>query len=148
MIKRICKRCGKEFLAKPYHVKKWGAIYCSRDCSNKSTALREEKSPHWKGDNVGYCGIHDWLKTHYGLAKKCEQCGSKKNVQWAKIKGVPYKRRRENFWQLCTKCHLDYDGTMVKKGWNKGMPWAKTIREKISIGTKLGMKKVGYNVKL
>ena len=149
MIQRICKRCGKEFLAHSSRVKKWGALYCSRDCSNKSTALRGENSPHWKGDNVGYCGIHDWLKTQYGLAEKCEQCGSSKNVQWAKMKDVPYMRRRENFWQLCQQCHLDYDGTSVgsRPTWNKGKAWSKTTREKISVGTKIGMAKVGYNIK-
>ncbi len=150
MVERKCKRCNKIFYAKPYHVKKWGALYCSRDCSNKSTALRGEKSPHWVGDKVGYCGIHDWIKTNYGLAQKCEQCGSDKNVHWAKLKGKEYERKRENFWQLCSKCHMDYDDTSIgnRPTWNKGKSWPKTLREKISIRTKLGMKKVGYNVKL
>ena len=147
MIPRVCKRCGREFLAHPSRIKKWGAIYCSRDCANKSTALRGEKSPHWVRDKVGYCGVHDWLKTNYGLAEKCEKCGSKNRVQWAKLKDKEYQRKRENFWQLCQHCHLDYDGTSIgsRPTWNKGKPWAKTIRERISIGTKIGMKKAGYD---
>lgn len=146
MIKRICKRCKKVFFAYPSRIKKWGAIYCSRDCSNKSTALKGEKSPHWVGDKVGYCGIHDWLKTNFGKAKQCEMCGSRKRVQWAKLVNKEYERKRENYWQLCYKCHLDYDGTSIgnRPTWNKGKKWSKTMREKISIGTKLGMKKVGY----
>ena len=147
MVKRICKRCNKEFGAFPSRVKKCGALYCSRDCSNKSTALRGEKSPHWVGDKVGYYGIHDWLYTNFGKATKCEECGSKKRVQWAKMKDKEYERRRESFWQLCYKCHMEYDGTSIKnqKVWNKGKKWSEEMKEKISIGTKIGMSKLKRN---
>lgn len=140
MIKRTCQRCSKTFHIFPSRLK-WGALYCSRDCSNKSTSLKGEKSPHWIGDKVGYYGIHDWLYTNFGKAKKCEKCGSQKRVQWAKLENKEYERKRENFWQLCSKCHIVYDDTIVKGGWNKGMKWSKEIKERISEGTKIGMNK-------
>lgn len=142
---RNCQKCGKEVWFNRARILNGGGKYCSRICSNKSTGLKGEKSPHWKGDSVGYCGIHDWLQLHFGKADKCEQCGSIKRVQWAKIKGKEYKRKRENFWQLCSSCHIVYDDTIVKGGWNKGKKWSKEIRKNISRGTKIGMAKLKQN---
>ena len=86
----------------------------------KFPQFSEENSIHWKGDNITYETIHWWLKKNYGKATNCEQCGSTKNVQWAKLKGKEYERKRENFWMLCAKCHIIYDNT-GRAGWNKGL---------------------------
>ena len=66
----------------------------------------------WKGDEVGYYGIHSWIKRTYGSPKLCEEplCdGISRIYEWAKVKGKPYVRKRENFIQLCHKCHANYD---------------------------------------
>jgi len=68
----------------------------------------------WKGDNVGYDGMHHWLKTTFGKADKCENpdCkGKSKTFEWSLLKGKKYERRRENFWQLCVICHRIYDNS-------------------------------------
>jgi len=66
----------------------------------------------WKGDNVGYYGIHDWLNFYFHK-DKCEFCNSKNNLQWANKDGK-YRRIREDYFILCSKCHKKYD-------WNKSI---------------------------
>lgn len=85
------------------------------------THLKESKNPNWKGDNVGYTALHDWLRKNYGKASKCEHCKTlnAKRYEWALIKGKKYQRKRENFIELCPKCHAKYDNK-VPAGWNKG----------------------------
>lgn len=109
---RNCLRCGKEVWFVQSRLLNGGGKYCSRSCSNKSTAKRGVESHNYK-EKVGYYGVHSWLYTHYGKASECEQCGSTTRVQWAKLKGKPYERVRENFWQLCCLCHIEYDGTSI-----------------------------------
>ena len=72
-----------------------------------------EKSGKWKGNKVGYWGIHDWLQKEFGKANKCENpnCFKKSRVfNWAKLENKLYERRRENFIMLCRSCHAKYDG--------------------------------------
>lgn len=69
-----------------------------------------ERSGHWKGDNVGYDGVHDWLDTYFNK-KECEFCGALERLQWANKDGK-YRRIREDYFVLCVKCHKKYD-------WNK-----------------------------
>ena len=89
---------------------------------------------NYRGDNIKYAGIHTWLIKTFGRAPTCEMCnkiGFKNNnkwgICWALKKGCEYKRRRENFFGLCSKCHRAYDDTEV---------W----RRNISLG-KLGKKR-------
>jgi hypothetical protein len=123
---KTCLKCGKS-------LNRWAKKFCSKICQGK--AQKGENSPHWKGDDIGYWGIHDWLYTNYGSADKCENkncLGTASNkFQWAKLHSKPYERRRENFIMLCIRCHVLYDET-VPCGWNKGIPHTKEIREKIS----------------
>lgn len=82
-----------------------------------------ENNPNYRGDDVGYIGIHRWLIKTFGHAKKCKKCGlvgsrvnNKWTVHYAKKEGKDYQRKRENFTELCTKCHTEYDD-IIKKGW-------------------------------
>ena|SRR3990167_10318964 len=142
---RKCLRCNKECWFNRARILNGGGRYCSQNCSNKSTQKKGKENQNWKGDKVGYFGIHDWLQLNFGKANKCEQCGSIKKIQWAKLKGKEYERKRENFWQLCSKCHIIYDDTIIKGGWNKGIKWSKAVRKRISQGTKIGMAKLKQN---
>ena len=112
----------------------------------------------WKGDKVGYQGIHQWLNHIFGYPSKCEKCNkigsrSKNNrwtINWAKLKRKKYKRKRENFWALCKSCHTSYDikkdtgkkislSNLGKKVWNKcktGIYSKKTLK-------KMSMAKLG-----
>jgi hypothetical protein len=69
-------------------------------------------NPHWKGENVGYSGIHNWLVKNFGKANICENSLCKKESKsfgWAKLKECNYERNRKNFIMLCYQCHTLYD---------------------------------------
>lgn len=87
----------------------------------KKGQFLREKHPFWKGDNVGYYALHVWVKKELGKAKKCEECKSELNVQWAN-KSRKYLRNINDWFQLCIKCHNKYDkghwGAMKRK-WSK-----------------------------
>ena len=73
-----------------------------------------EKNASWKGDNVGLCALHKWLRNTFGKANQCESpgcSGVSTYYNWAKIKGKEYLRRRDNFMMLCRSCHTKYDMT-------------------------------------
>ena len=67
---------------------------------------------------ITYNSLHWWLRKYYGSAIKCEhpECLKKSQFfQWALIKGKTLDRKRENFWQLCRKCHFEYDLKIYQK---------------------------------
>ena len=92
-----------------------------------------KNNPNWKGKNISQRGIHGWLIRVYGQPNKCEKCGlvGKDNINWAKKRGKKYERKKNNFWRLCDKCHMNYDDVGKKSGLklkgkigaNKGKHW-------------------------
>lgn len=79
------------------------------------SAISLEKHWAWKGNDVGYFGLHRWLYKHLGQPEYCEHCGKigeKRNgvwnIQWANLSGY-YKRERTDWLWLCAKCHSAYD---------------------------------------
>jgi hypothetical protein len=81
-----------------------------------------DDNPSWKGDNVKYCSLHQWLVRKKGKPSKCEHCGTTdiRRYQWANI-DHKYRRNVDDFIRLCIPCHKKYDyGTgLAKKGGNK-----------------------------
>lgn len=70
-----------------------------------------EKHHLWKGNRVGYVGLHNWVKRQYRSLKKkkiCEKCNSRKNVQFANRSGK-YRRNIADWLTLCVKCHNKFD---------------------------------------
>lgn len=74
------------------------------------TKTTGEKNYGWKGDKVGYTGLHQWVRRNLGKPLKCEHCGTTeaKKFEWANKSGE-YKRTLEDWLRLCTKCHRRYD---------------------------------------
>ena len=70
--------------------------------------IQNENHPLWKGDKASQKAIHSWIKRKYGKAKVCEICGSNKNIGWAN-KYHTYKRKIEDWMQVCLSCHRKYD---------------------------------------
>lgn len=66
-------------------------------------------------DKREYDKIHAWLRYNYGKPPKCFMCGKlghknkRWNIQYALLKGKPYKKIIENFIPLCASCHEKYD---------------------------------------
>lgn len=107
-----CTFCNKEHYVKLCMLKKGWGKFCSLRCARNGGKKTGENHHKWKGNDVGIDGIHQWLKKYYGKANRCESINClklSKIFQWALLKGKEYERKRENFWQLCIKCHLLYD---------------------------------------
>lgn len=66
---------------------------------------------NWKGDKVGYFGVHHWVEKQKGKPKICEHCGAirkDKRFHWANKKH-DYKRNLDDYISLCASCHKKYD---------------------------------------
>jgi hypothetical protein len=75
----------------------------------------QSKNPMWKGDEVGYDALHDWVKRHRGKPERCQFCGEENaSIQWANKSGK-YKRKLEDWLELCIKCHVNYDENWKKR---------------------------------
>lgn len=67
--------------------------------------------PNWKGNNASYNIIHEWIRKHWGVADHCEVCGNTNisaRYEWHN-KDRKYKRIREDWIQVCYKCHRKLD---------------------------------------
>jgi len=73
-----------------------------------SKRMRGKKNPMWKGDDVGYCSLHEWIKNHKQKPEFCEECKKKKPYDLANISGK-YKRDVNDFRWLCRSCHMKFD---------------------------------------
>ena len=76
----------------------------------------------WKGNNVGYGGVHTWIRKKYGKAKYCKnnKCLNKSIIyEWANISGK-YKRNKKDYFQLCRSCHRRFDMGSLKMEVIKG----------------------------
>ncbi|MEK9208255.1 MAG: hypothetical protein AAB922_07235 [Patescibacteria group bacterium] len=74
--------------------------------------IADELHPLWKGDNVGYRGLHYWVQRNLGKPDTCEDCGknglSGRKIHWANI-SKKYKRDKKDWKRLCVKCHKNFD---------------------------------------
>lgn len=70
--------------------------------------LHDEQIGTWKGGEVGYQALHDWVRVRRGKASVCSECESTKRVQWAN-KSHEYKRDINDWLELCQRCHARYD---------------------------------------
>lgn len=62
----------------------------------------------WRGDDVGYKGLHLWVKSEKGkAAAPCSNCGCTDSWRyvWANISGE-YKRDTADYRSLCHRCNL------------------------------------------
>ena len=68
-----------------------------------------------KSHSKKYHQVHYWIHSKYGTASKCEnpQCEKlhTKRYEWSLKKGYACESKRDNFWQLCGRCHRKYDFT-------------------------------------
>lgn len=67
-----------------------------------------KNNPKWKGNDVGYLGLHAWINRQLGKPKVCEHCGAAKNLHWANVDHT-YRRNLDDWISLCVSCHKKYD---------------------------------------
>ena len=82
-----------------------------------------ENNAMWLGNDVGYRGVHSWIKKNSGKAEKCENrekkflpfCCSEKsnNFDWAN-RSRKYKRDIRDWVQLCRSCHFKADRNNIE----------------------------------
>jgi len=105
---RKCIICKKEYVTYPNSNKK----YCGYKCYSKILLNTGESHFNWKGNNVGYHGIHHWVMNNLGKPTKCEHCGKEgltgKKIHWANTNHL-YKRNLTGWIRLCASCHRKYD---------------------------------------
>lgn len=77
--------------------------------SKNHADVSNEKHPRWKGNDVGYKCLHDWVKRNKKKVEYCELCGEKKKLNLSNISGK-YKRDLTDFRWLCRSCHNKVDG--------------------------------------
>lgn len=73
-----------------------------------SKRLKGKNNGMWKGDNVGYSSLHEWIKNHKPKKSYCEICKIKKSYDLANISGK-YKRDIDDYLWLCRSCHMRFD---------------------------------------
>lgn len=129
--------CGKKFKTTDYRVKDGRGKFCSKKChysnakrpsgltyklvkENPTSFKKGQKpwnyqiskdlQPNWKGDNVGYDGVHDWVEKTLGKKRKCDFCKTTKAkmYHWSS-KDHLYKRNIADWQRLCVRCHFYYD---------------------------------------
>lgn len=88
--------------------------------------------PNWKGNDVGYISLHEWMRANFPKIGRCEHCGKKKKTHYA-CKGHHYTRLRRDWLELCVKCHRDYDGVSEKM---RGRVFSDESRAKMSASAK------------
>ena len=72
-------------------------------------AVTGESHGLWKGGDVSYKALHDWLNRHKGKAQHCEYCNKiSKRYHWANISGK-YIRDVNDYLSLCVSCHFRLD---------------------------------------
>lgn len=123
---RKCETCHSEFRAvKDFKTRK--QKFCSKDCYTKywlagispyidrtGSGKKGPENPGWKGDDVGYHGLHKWVQRELGKPSVCEHCGdtSARKYEWANL-SHEYKRDLYDWVRLCTPCHRAYDNGKI-----------------------------------
>lgn len=76
----------------------------------------DERNGSWKGDEVGYIAIHDWVRRRLGKPRFCARCESttEKRYEWANISGE-YRRDLNDYVRLCKRCHNLFDNINEKR---------------------------------
>lgn len=97
----------------PWHKGTKGVVIAnSGSFSKDDKRILGENSYSWKGVDVGYRGLHNWIENELGkpdICSNCERRGlSGHQIHWAN-KSREYKREISDWIRLCAKCHKAFD---------------------------------------
>ncbi len=92
---------------------KKGRVFTTEEKQKIREATKKAQEHYrWKGDNIKYAGLHDWVILMLGQPTKCKKCGTDglvgHKIHWANRSGE-YKREISDWLRLCVKCHSRYD---------------------------------------
>jgi len=88
-----------------------GHIVTAEQRKRIGDANRGKNHGLWKGDKVGYEGLHEWVRNNYPPPDKCEDCDKIGEVDACNISGK-YLRVRNDWKYRCRKCHMLSDGRL------------------------------------
>jgi len=91
---------------------KKGHVFSDETLKKISQSRIGDKNPMWKGDNVGYFSLHEWVIIRFPKPELCECCKKVPPHDLAN-KGI-YNRELKNWEWLCRRCHMTKDGRMEK----------------------------------
>lgn len=133
-----CETCGKPLTRFPSQIK--GHIFCSAACYTVSLRgkpnparsiayagkFKGENNGNFKGDDIGYAGIHAWVYRNIPKPLVCSRCHgiTSGRLEAHNISGE-YRRDVSDWVYLCSACHREVDGRAVKnserfKAMNRG----------------------------
>lgn len=108
-----CANCRKPYQRTRSQLQQKGSSNCSKKCLSESMkGLIGPKAKHWK-EEVGYGGIHDWIRRTAGRPIQCHFCERTKQdgirrFHWANVSGE-YRRELSDWLQACPECHSIFD---------------------------------------
>lgn len=88
---------------------------------NPEKMPRGKGHPLWKGEKVGYRGLHYWLHREKGVPKKCIDCkatSDQRKIQWSNVDGK-YHRHIDDYVGRCASCHKIHDLKLKRKNHGK-----------------------------
>lgn len=71
-----------------------------------------DKNPQWKGDNVSYRSLHEWVNNNKPKPELCEMCREAPPQDCANISGT-YLRNVSDYKWICRRCHMVEDNRML-----------------------------------
>lgn len=77
-------------------------------------------NPQWRGENVGYTGVHHWVQRHLPKPELCQICNKVPPYDLANISNR-YLRDINDYQWLCRKCHMLSDGRLARLSPQKGI---------------------------
>lgn len=118
----VCLICGNRFMEYQSRIKEGRGKTCSFECRVKRTTqfnknerdYSKENRPKgedhsgWKGNNVGYVALHDWVRKMIARPLACSNCEGVRKLSLANISGE-YKRDLSDWLWLCYSCHKRMD---------------------------------------
>lgn len=106
-IRKYDKYTGKERRYAQHH-QNLGRRHSEERNKKIAESVKEERSGLWKGDDIGYHGLHKWVKSRLPKTTLCEICRLIPPRELANLTGI-YSRELRNWGWMCRKCHVKYD---------------------------------------
>lgn len=105
----MCDKCGKIISYKSiYHFLRKIRVRCQK------CFLLGKFNSQWKGNNVGYTNLHNYIRRHKPKPKFCEIC-KLKSPKDLHNKNKKYKRNINDYLWLCRSCHKKVEDK-IRKG--------------------------------